>query len=267
MGATRTIISSKVRDIAVNVFARSWVIKVVFLLLLSALSVPAQSEKVDCPQIRLSSPGRLTQPEDKAVIAVALSGGSGTNSSVSYDWFVSAGKIVLGRGTEAIEVLTGEENAGSNIKVAVLVHGLPKECPASAVAEFGVASYPIGEPVDQFYDMQWGKDRYFLESRLDNYFAAITNNPGYVGFITIEFDKKDSLTSKIVYLQRIYRHVAFRKFDPARITFALAEYKGKTMTTLWTMHPKAKVPKWARSYRIIKAENYRNRVNCIFPID
>lgn len=136
-----------------------------------------------------------------------------------------------------------------------------------AVAEFGVAPYPIGEPVYQFRDSEMKKDRYFLESRLDLYFAEISNNPGYEGFVTIEFNKKGRLANKIAYLQRIYRHLAFRKLDLARLTFAIADVDHETITTLWTMHPEAKMPKYARNYRIIKAENYRNRLNCIFPLD
>lgn len=249
-----------------SLFATSRAVSAVLLLLLLALSVIAQGDKVDCPQIRISSPG-LIQPENRALVAVALSGGSVAHNSVTYEWFVSAGKIVVGRGKEAVQILTEEEDAGTNIRVAVLLHGLPKECTTSAVTEFGIAPYPIGEPVDQFRESEMNRDRYFLESRLDNYFAAITNNPGYEGFITIEFDEKGSLSRKVAYLQRFYRHVAFRKFDLARLTFALAEYKGGMNTTLWTMHPRAKVPKYARNYRIIRAENYRNRLNCIFPLD
>ncbi len=250
-----------------STFATPCAVSALFMLLLSALSVVAQGEKFDCPQIHLKLPGRLVQPEDRALLAVALSGGSVAHNSVTYDWFVSAGKIVWGRGTEAVEILTEEDDAGTIIKVAVLVQGLPKGCTASAVTHFGVAPYPIGEPVDQFNGAERSKARYFLESRIDAYFAEINNNPGYEGFITIEFDKKKSLSTKIAYLQRFYRHIAFRKFDPARITFALAEDNGETRTTFWTISPKAKMPKYARNYRIIKAENYRNRLTCIFPLD
>lgn len=250
-----------------NVIPRPRLIKVVFLLLLPALSALAQSDPVDCPQIRINVPSRVTQAEDKALIAVALSGGSVAHSSLSFEWFASAGKIVKGERSETVEILTEERNAGTNINVALRVHGLPKECSAWAVAKFGVAPDPIGEPVDQFRESEGKKDRYFLERRLDNYFAEITNNPGYEGFVTIEFNKKGSLANKIVYLQRIYRHLAFRKFDLARLTFAIADVDHETITTLWTMHPEAKMPKYARNYRIIKAENYRNRLNCIFPLD
>lgn len=253
--------------IAVNEIMTYRVINVIVILLVRVISAFAQDQKSVCPNFKLIPPSSLVEPYEKVTVTLELNGNP-SQSSAFVDWFVSSGKIASGQGAKVVEILTDEGNAGSKIKVAALVHGLPGECVAFRFAEFEIAPLPIGEPVDQMGKVgPTSEELNSFLSRLDSYFIRVSNSPGYEGLITVEFNKSDSLKHKILHLQRIYRHAAFRKLGLTRITFAIVEWNAAERTMLWTMHPQAKLPKDARHYRIFRAEDYKNRLNCIFPLD
>lgn len=236
------------------------------LMLVAANTVAfGQQDSQGCPTLELILPNGILQVEEEATFVAKISGNF-ESKVVAFKWTSSRGKIVAGQGTQAVNIVTNEDDEGISLKVSVEVVGLPKHCVLKASESIGVAQLPIGEPADELGRIGRKKDDlwHFL-GRLDVYISLVQQSPGYEGFMTVEFNSKDTRRHKIRHLQRIYDHFAFRKFDLTRITFAIAEHDYPEKTILWTMAPNARIPKYARSYRIVKAEDYKSRVNDLIP--
>lgn len=226
------------------------------LLLVFCFSAYSQANDLACPANFAVFPQGVVNPDETVKIGVNLSKDA-NESNLKYEWTISAGKLVKGQGTSEVEIATSEENEGSNITVSVKVKGLEKECVVSEV--FGIASLPIGEPVDSIGKI---KLQDYLP-RIDAFFHELIVNKDYEGLITIDFDRKDSRTYKKSLLQSIQKFIKLRKFDSSRITFAIADSEGE-ITELWLVPPGAYFPKYATDYTIIKGEDLEQKINELF---
>ncbi len=236
------------------------------IVILLGTSIFAVFGQQPCPEIELILPKGVAEIEAPATVVARLSGGFDYKAAI-LNWSVSSGKIVEGQGSAAITFVPGEDDSGSNIKITLVVSGLPEHCNSSVSDTLPVVQMPIGEPVDELGKIGPKKaDLSLLLGRLDGYMSVVNDSPGYEGFMTITFNRKDTQRHKIQHLNRIYDHFLFRKFDLTRITFAISEEDNPEKTILWTIHPDAKIPKYARSYKMIRAEEYRKDLNRIFPI-
>src|SRR5688572_2062649 len=93
--------------------------KLGLVLVLLAASTSGQGPVVDCPRLILRPPAALVAPEDKATLALELSGSDAALNSLFVEWFVSRGRITGGQGKKVVEISTAEEDEGMTIKVAV----------------------------------------------------------------------------------------------------------------------------------------------------
>lgn len=233
--------------------------------MLSAGSGIAVIGQQACPEIDLLLPNGVIEAEASATVVARLSGGFDYSSS-ALRWSLSKGKIASGQGTAAITFVTSEDDEGTNIKVTLSVGGLPPHCRSVASDLIGIASLPIGEPVDTLGKIGSTKKAFWsFLSILDTYMSVVINSPNYEGVITVEFNRKDKRQEKVRHLKRILNHFGFRKFDLTRITFAVSEGNHPERTTLWTMPPDAKYPKYARDFQKIKAEEFNKKIKDLFP--
>ena len=182
------------------------VVAIIIGILLAAASASAQ-----CPSITLSGPSGVTLDGDAMTFRaeVAVSG-----PRLDYKWTISAGPIEEGQGTEKIIVRTDKSMANTNVVATVEVIGLPSACEKTASA-----AGPIGRILCNCFD-EWGTLKpNEIRSRLDAFFADLSNNPDNTGILTLVVTAKEPMEASNKRLQFIVRHVAFRKFDRRRIWF------------------------------------------------
>ena len=254
--------STKRQEIETNNLTAHWFNRarrlLLAVILLGAFGLAVFGQQV-CPKIELILPQGIIEIETPTTVVARLSGGFDYKLS-TIKWLISSGKIVDGQGTAAVIFVPSEDDAGINIKVTLVVSGLSETCNSSVSNTVSVATMPIGEPADRF-----GKEGFWdLRGKLDVYMAVVRDSPTYEGFITVEFNRKDKREYKIKRLKQIYSQFVFRKFDLTRITIAVSEGDYPETLTLWTMHPGAKVPKYARGFRLIKAEEFSKAIKNVF---
>jgi hypothetical protein len=223
----------------------------------------SQNNVILCPTLKINSP-EIASVEQK-VSLVAEATGNFTNVA-TYIWTVSSGKIVDGQGTPVAGFEAQEDDQATIIKINVKLTGLPIGCSSvEASGTVEVAPLPIGEPCDTLdeFPKQKIEQRLFL-SRLDSYIQCIDQTKGYEGLIAAELPNSYTRLQKIAYLKRIFDHFVFRKFELTRITFAVGVKDGPVRANLWTIGPKARLPRYIRGFELIKGEEFRRRITILF---
>lgn len=163
----------------------------------------------ECPTLTISGPAGITNPGDAMNFTANVAGG--TQSSVTYNWTVSAGTITSGQGTPSISVDT-TALAGQSVTATVEIGGTEAACGCTTTASEtgGVAPNPDPVMVDEFGALP-NDD---IRGRLDLFFAELSNNPNNQGYI-INYGTPAQVATR----ERLIRnHIAFRRFDPSRIT-------------------------------------------------
>ncbi|HEX6125199.1 MAG TPA: hypothetical protein VFZ23_07475 [Pyrinomonadaceae bacterium] len=190
----------------------------------------------ECPTLSVTGPAGVTQPGDSMTFTANVVGGS--QQAVTYNWTVSAGTITAGQGTPSITVATDQSMAGGNVTATVNIAGTDPACPcpASASETAPIDTRPIAVLVDEFGPLSNDEVR----SRLDAFFAELSNNPTNQGYI-INY----GTDREIAALERlITNHIAFRNFDRSRITMVRggASPDGQRRTKLYRIPPGADNP-------------------------
>lgn len=237
------------------------VICVTILIAATCLNGFSQTSENICPQIEFVFPTQIIIPNEPTIFSVKV-GEKAEQKNLRFEWTFSLGKILKGQGTSQIEFVASDEENGGNLTVRVKVVGLPNDCADTKTETFGIASLPIGEPVDNFGKTSLDTHR----SRLDVFIAQLANNPNAEGLIHIDLAEEDSRSYKTSLLKNIYGHLIFRKFDVTRIVFAISERKSER-TVLWIVPAGGKFPKYVlnENYQIIRAEDLNQKLKNLFP--
>lgn len=187
-----------------------------------------------CPTIAVIGPAGVTQFGDEMKFRAEV---NAVGPRLEYSWSVSAGTITEGQGTAAIAVATDRSMAGGNVTATVTVGGLPPGCEKTASEIAPIDAIPCGMPVDEWANLKPNDER----SRLDSFFAELSNNPDNIGLVTLVLTSTELLGAENSRVRFVLRHAAFRKFEKGRIWFALESGEIKR-TTLRRVPPGAETP-------------------------
>jgi hypothetical protein len=157
---------------------------------------------------------------------------------VSYSWSVNAGTIVKGQGTPEINVATTRELAGKVVTATVELGGLPFLCPRSASETVGIdQGIACSMPSDEWSALKPDDER----TRLDMFFAELSNNPNDTGLIILRVEEGDKIGPDNRRIQFVLKHAKFRRFDKRRLWFAI-ETEGERSTVVWRLVPGGENP-------------------------
>lgn len=215
--------------------------RVVFFLVVFAFAFAAQSfgqVDAECPEIKVLGPSRLVMPGDKAVFVASV-------TPVQHDavlhWTVQVGdregSIESGQGAAKVVVSTTRKDAGQEIKARVVITGLPSDCPNFASDTAVIDSFPIGDPVDEFGDI----DPDDMRARLDSFFIELQNNPTNSGFVEVYIDDDEGFDLANKRIKLFVEHVRLRNMDLKRFQFGVIRLGVRKMT-LWRVPPGAENP-------------------------
>ena len=176
-----------------------------------------------CPELKVIGPAGLTAVNEPMKFTLDITGGKVRNS-LEYEWTVSAGEIVRGKGTAELEVK--HSVGGSNVTAAVTVKGLPPGCESTASEVSSVEQELPWCAADE-----WGNIRpNDIRGRLDMVFTELTNNPDNHAYLLLHEtgDSQSDLWRRRI--KFIVKHADFRKFDATRIIFLGCDGEGPRTT-------------------------------------
>ncbi|MEQ1764135.1 MAG: hypothetical protein ABL984_13465 [Pyrinomonadaceae bacterium] len=187
----------------------------------------------ECPTLSISGPSGITNPGDPMTFTLNVSGG--TQTSVTYNWSISAGTITSGQGTPSISVDT-TGLAGQSVTATVEIGGTDPTCGCTTTASEtgGVAPTPEAPLIDEFGALS-NDD---IRGRLDLFFAELSNNPNNQGYI-INYGTPAQIAARE---KLIRNHITFRRFDPSRITLVNGGEGAGVNTRLYRVPPGANNP-------------------------
>jgi len=237
----------------------------IILFMVLCVAVQAQSAPDPCPKITVVGPSTVTQPGGSMVFTVRTS--DGPPGKIEYDWSVSQGTIVSGQWTPAITVQTTPDMGGTNVTATVKISGLAAGCVNRAGETAGIAEVQRREPYDSFGKLS----RDDVKARIDNFYIQLLRNPDYEGLIVVSLNEKETLSYKIAYLKNLYHAIDFLRRDPARVTFIISVDRHETDTTLLSAGAGEDVNEiirnWAKNLVVIKGEEFKQKINTLFPIN
>ena len=164
----------------------------------------------ECATIDVQGPSGITPLDGTMTFTASVTGG--TQTSVTYNWTVSAGNIVSGQGTPTITVQVNPDLAAQTITATVDVGGLCPECTRTDSASGEVAPKPPNpRKVDEFGKLP-NDD---IRGRLDGYFNELNADPSAKAYIiiTAPTPREQNRLEKLV-----NDHLAFRGQDASKFT-------------------------------------------------
>jgi hypothetical protein len=187
-----------------------------------------------CPTVQVSCPDSATE-NAPVTFSATLTGGTPTITP-TYNWTVSAGRILSGQGTRAISVDT-TGLAGQTIRATLDVGGYDQACPGSCSV-----SIPIeikARKFDEYYDIARNDEK----ARLDNYAIQLQNEPGAHGYIIVYPARKAKPDEAQARATRISDYlINSRGVDASRFTITMGGARDGWMTELWIVPPGAQPP-------------------------
>jgi hypothetical protein len=187
-----------------------------------------------CPTLSVSGPSAAVKTGEPMTFTANVSGG--TQTSVTYNWTVSAGSIISGQGTPSITVDTAGLS-GQNVTATVDISGdLCAECPKSDSASGAVETpvVPQANKIDEFGALQ-NDD---IKARADNLAIALQNDPSSTGTI-INYGTPAQVRRREA-LMRTYL-TRNRGVDASRLNFVNGG-AGDIKTELWVVPAGASQP-------------------------
>ena len=138
-----------------------------FLLVFVVLSATgrgfSQTRGSDCLGISVACPNSI---DPSPVNFAARVTGDDPSNKLTFNWTVSAGKIISGQGTSSISVDTADIE-GKTITATVEVGGIPDGCGNKASCSTPIAdpAPPTARKFDEYGDLSWAEER----ARLDKF--------------------------------------------------------------------------------------------------
>ena len=195
---------------------------------------PVPPPPPSCPTVTVSCPDSASE-NAPVTFTASLSGGS-TNVTPTYNWTISAGRIISGQGTTSISVDTAGL-AGQTIRATFDVDGYGTPCPASCSV-----SLPIdvrARKFDEYFDIARNDEK----ARLDNYGIQLQNEPGAQGYIIVYPAAKAKSNEAQERATRISDYlINSRGIDPSRFTITMGRARENWMIELWIVPQGAPPP-------------------------
>ncbi len=190
-----------------------------------------------CPKVNITCPDPVAV--DQPVTFVSVISGNLGNVTPTYNWTISAGRIIEGQGTHSIKVDTSGL-AGQTIQAAISVLGYPLDCSASCSIQFPV---PL---TCRKFDEFAGLSRNDEKARLDNFFIDLQQDPNATAHVIVHPEQSgkpgavQTQTTNIVdYL------VNSRRLDARRIVTEVGSERRDMTVELWNC-PQGAKPKPAQ---------------------
>jgi hypothetical protein len=195
-----------------------------------------QEESVFCPAVNISG-GFVFDRAQPLTFKAELSPGANPDHNLkSFNWTVSAGRIVSGQGTDTITV----DASGSSdraIRVSVEVQGLAPECEnrSSTLSTLGLMPFNL----DSFSNISCED----LKARLDNLAIYLQQQPELQGHI-ITYGGRIGMSNEAgAYAAAIKDYlVNTRGMDASRIVITDGGFREKLSGELWLTKPGAPSP-------------------------
>lgn len=195
---------------------------------------PTPPPPPSCPTVTVTCPDSATE-NAPVTFTANLSGGS-ANVTPTYNWTVSAGRIISGEGTTSITVDTAGL-AGQTIRATLDVGGYGMPCPASCSVSLPIDLKP--RKFDEYYDIARNDEK----ARLDNYAIQLQSEPGAQGYIIIYPSEKAKSNAAQERATRISDYlVNSRGIDASRFTVTMGRARENWMIELWIVPQGAPPP-------------------------
>lgn len=235
------------------------IISAAILIVVFCLPIFAQANENLCPKISIVTPKESISRGESVDFLVNV-GANIEKLNVSYEWTISAGRIVKGQGTSKIEFVVDDTDT-ANVYVAVEIIGLPKGCADSSTETVPVTPHVDIEPLDSYGNLSRNDET----ARLQNFFYNLSQEKSWEGVIILQFDKKTSASKRIKRMNRIIKSIEFLKCDVSRITFVILE-EDYERTTFFALTENGKFFKdLIQAYKTIKAEEFKQKIKELFP--
>ncbi len=175
-----------------------------------------------CPNISVSCPSEVEQGSP-----LTFNASAGGDSTITYNWTVSAGTISSGQGTSSITVDTATLG-GQTVTATVEIGGLDPSCSRTASCTANVRTpAPLCRKFDEYADLSFNDEK----ARLDNLAIQLQQEPGaqayYVVFGSCDTEGAARSTRAVDYL------VNARGIDRARITVVDGGCRESLTVELW----------------------------------
>ncbi|MEO6334906.1 MAG: hypothetical protein ABIO91_07990 [Pyrinomonadaceae bacterium] len=210
-------------------------LRVAFALLTISLFSSYAMAQSDCPSFSVNGPAGMVSEGEIATYSVAGGLPPETPLTIQYLWSVSAGTIVRGQGTTAIEVRQPNEL----LTVTVEVSGLPQGCPHTASETAPWVSAPDAVKVGVIRSLEKGR----YEKEVATFVKELEENPNNQGYIF--FDHKEKATKTAMARKEKIMIDALARlwggFDRSRITIVRWN-QGSDIVELWLIPPGAENP-------------------------
>jgi hypothetical protein len=187
-----------------------------------------------CPSLSVTGPAGITQPGGTMTFTANVSGG--TQENLTYNWTVTGADVASGQGTPSITVTAPTDQTGGNVTATVNLGGTNPDCncPTSASETAPYAPQPTATQVDQFGKASNDE----VKARVDNFYIQLNNNPNSQGYVIVSGTPAQIRARR----RQIEQAIAFRKYDPSRITFVEVPSAGPVDTKFYLVPPGATPP-------------------------
>lgn len=195
---------------------------------------PPPPQEVVCPNVTVSCPDAASENAPTTFTATISGGSSGIMPT--YDWTVSAGRIISGQGTPSITVDTAGL-AGQTIRTNLEVGGYGMRCPASCATSIPIMNKP--RKFDEYYDIARNDEK----ARLDNYAIQLQSEPGSQAYIIVYPSRRARPNDAQERAQRISDYlVNSRGIDSHRIVTTIGQSREDWLFELWVVPEGAQPP-------------------------
>jgi hypothetical protein len=195
---------------------------------------PPPPERPVCPTVSVSCPE--AGKEDAPVTFTANLSGGTPGITPSYNWTISAGRIISGQGTSSITVDT-TGLAGQTVRATLDIGGFGTPCPASCAVSIPIVNKP--RKFDEYYDISRNDEK----ARLDNYAIQLQAEPGSQGYVIVYPSRKAGGNQAQERAQRIVDYlVNSRGLDTSRVVTVMGPAREGWVFELWVVPEGAPPP-------------------------
>jgi PKD domain-containing protein len=195
---------------------------------------PPPPPEIVCPNVTVSCPERGS--EDAPITFTATVSGGSPNIIPTYNWTISAGRIISGQGTTSITVDT-KGMGGQSIRANLEIGGYGMRCPASCATAIEII--PKSRKFDEYYDIARNDEK----ARLDNYAIQLQSEPGSQGYIIVYPSRRARANDAQARATRISDYlVNSRGIDASRFTITIAAPREDWLFELWIVPQGATLP-------------------------
>jgi hypothetical protein len=195
---------------------------------------PPPPPQIVCPNVTVSCPEAAS--ENAPVTFTATISGGSPGITPTYNWTISAGRIISGQGKPSITVDT-TGLTGQTIRASLDVGGFGMPCPANCMVSIPIMNKP--QKFDEYYDIARNDEK----ARLDNYAIQLQTDPGSQGYVIVYPSRKASAGQAQARAQRISDYlVNSRRIDTHRVVITNGQPREDWLFELWVVPEGAKPP-------------------------